>query len=272
MTGRPVGVISDELSLDIATAAELAQDAGVSRLEIRSLRTGRVASTVPDEIDEVIRFTREHGIEITTISPGLCKQPAGTGSSIGALVEVNRGLLRRGIDVAHRLGATRIISFGFRVPKDGTGLGRLPGQLADLVCELGQQARSEGVELLIENHSSCYVATTRDICHLVNAPGGEVLGVNWDPYNAWFAGAPVTGAELAAVLPRLRQVHVKDGRRLGTAVQRLAVGTGDIGWAKIIDGSGDVPLVLEPHRRPRIASFREDLLGLRAMTGSAVAA
>lgn len=268
MVRHTLAVVADEISRDFVTAAEFAQRAGISRLELRNLRTGRFPFVEPEELAEIERYAAVHTISFATISPGLCKQELDPETDIGVLRERNRALLSGAIAGAHRIGARNIITFGFRRPKTRPGHARFPDWCIDFLRECAEEAHAAGLRLLIENHSSCYVATTDDLLDVCRRVDSPKLGVNWDPYNSWARDRDIADTDWAALAPRLGQVHVKDGRRRDGEIERTAIGRGDIAWRTILAahaGNPEVGLVIETHRRPRMAHVSEDIEALTAM-------
>jgi sugar phosphate isomerase/epimerase len=270
--GLSVAAVSDELSRDFATAAELASRYGIAVLELRNLCTGRVPEISLGELEEVLRFRSEFGLRIETISPGLCKQEFAIGADAQDLLTVNRALLDSSMRFAERVGAQRLITFGFRRTKPTHSVAILPPELVEIIQAMASIAKRCGFSLMLENHSSCFVNTTSSAVAVASQIEGGILQLNWDPYNCWFAGGNVGSVAFAGIPPRVRQIHAKDGRRVGGSVERTPLGSGDIPWDVIVNAArlaaAPIQLVLETHARPRIARFEADLTGLRRLMGA----
>lgn len=266
---RPdLSVVSDEISRDFVTAAEFAQKMDISVLELRNLRTGRFPFVAPEEFAEVEKYAGVHGITFRTISPGLCKQELDPDTDIGALQTLNRNLFLSAMEGAHKVGAHNIVSFGFRRPKNRPGHDRLPGWCVEFMHECAERAYADGLRILLENHSSCYVATTDhliELCEKIDSPG---LGINWDLYNSWVHGRGFVPADWMKLAPRLGQIHLKDGRRGALDFERTVLGEGELEWRDVLSahaGAAAIGLVIETHRRPRMRHVTEDILALTTL-------
>ncbi|WP_031498395.1 sugar phosphate isomerase/epimerase family protein [Bryobacter aggregatus] len=95
-----------------------------------------------------------------------------------------------------------------------------PAQIWDrLANELGEYARvaeKGGVTLLLENESSCNVATSKELADMTLKVNSKALGMNWDPDNCWAFGEKVwpDGYHLLP-LKKLGNVQMKAANVLG---------------------------------------------------------
>lgn len=58
-------------------------------------------------------------------------------------------------------------------------------RLANELGEYSRVAEKHGVMLLLENESSCNVATSKELADMTLKVNSKALGMNWDPDNVW---------------------------------------------------------------------------------------
>jgi sugar phosphate isomerase/epimerase len=202
-----LGLVSDEIGLDLRTSAEKAVACGIRRIEIRGLRSGRFPFCDRAELDEVSRILAGEGLTVTAVSPGLFKmtQPRVHDAHV-AVKEV----LPRVAEWAERWGFRRVLCFGFLKSENHALRSRDRHRAAGLLGEAAEAAHTLGLELLVEPEPICLIDTGDNALRTLNAAGSRHLGINYDPGNvAWQTGrSPLP--EYARVLPFIRHVHVKD--------------------------------------------------------------
>jgi len=93
--------------------------------------------------------------------------------------------LELAIRAAHALDVDQLRVFAFVRVID------VPAILDRLANELGEYARvaeKGGVTLLLENESSCNVATSKELADMTLKVNSKALGMNWDPDNVFAFG------------------------------------------------------------------------------------
>ena len=106
------------------------------------------------------------------------------------------------------------------------------GKLVDRIAWIGQRLSASGATLLFETGQE-NARTLGRFLDAVVAAGATGVGVNFDPANMilYDMGDPV--ASLNELMPRVRQVHVKDATRTaspGTWGAEAVVGDGEVDW------------------------------------------
>ncbi len=117
------------------------------------------------------------------------------------------------------------------------------------VGKLAPALRREGVRLDIETHEEI---TTHEILRLIEAVGGDVLGICLDPANLPVRGEAFLPA-IARAAPHTHSTHLRDAVlvRKGGAISRFLapLGHGQIEWgealATLFSASPDVDLMIE---------------------------
>jgi len=252
-----LAIVSDEISRDFDTAVEIGMSWGIRRYEIRNLCTGRVPNVDGSELERVLAAKERLGLTITSISSGLFK------------IETNHPDLERRIvedlpvacDLAHRLGAKRIIDFGFRKPAAGGGkLGNVrgvdyPQQVVDLLGRIADEMAKHDGAFFLENEHVCWADTGEATGRIVREVNRPNLFVNWDPTNAAHFDETVFPDGYNAVKPFVRHVHIKDFRK--THAFRVVVpGEGQTNWPAqlraLIENGYRGNLVVETHMAPKV--------------------
>lgn len=253
-----LAIISDEISLNLEESLRHGKEFGLRTYEVRCLDDfdHRVPDVRPERVRELEQAVASGEIRITALSPGTFKIPL---SETDVLHRQMEDTLPRCCELARRLGANRILTFGF-MREEGGSLEEALFRLR----EAGTIADRFGLELSIENEPGSYCDTgvnTAEVVRSINLPH---VGVNWDPANAVFAGEAAFPIGYDAVLPHIQNVHIKDGIPLpaGKWENRL-LGDGGVNWVGQLHAllrDQPVPhLTLETHVFPLLESTREDL-------------
>lgn len=263
-----LAIISDEISLDLEEAIRHGEDFGFRKYEIRCLDgyEHRVPDLLPGRVERLEEWVREGRIEITALSPGTFKINL---SDTARLREELDRMLPRACEVAARLGAPRVITFGF-MREDGRDVTEAVQRLR----EAAAVAAAHGVELSVENEPGSWCDTGVNTATVLKAVGESHVGVNWDPANAVYAGEAAYPVGYEAVLPLLQNVHIKDGIPLPPDKwENRLLGDGGVNWIgqlRTLLRDQPVPhLTLETHVFPLLESTREDLRRLRLLMRAA---
>ena len=131
--------------------------------------------------------------------------------------------LELAIRAAHALDVSQLRVFAFIRAVD------VPAIWDRVANELGEYARvaeKGGVTLLLENESSCNVATSKELADMTLKVNSKALGMNWDPDNTFAFGEKAwpDGYKLLP-LKKLGNVQMKAGN---------VIGPRKIDWASII--------------------------------------
>ncbi|MFO7725760.1 MAG: sugar phosphate isomerase/epimerase family protein [Oceanipulchritudo sp.] len=263
-----LAIISDEISLDLEESLRHGKEFGIHTYEVRCLDDydHRVPDVRPERIAELEKAVSSEAIRLTALSPGTFKIQLGESEKLRHQME---DILPRSCELARRLGATRIITFGF-MREEGGSLEEALFRLR----EAGTVAGRYGLELSIENEPGSYCDTGVNTAEVVRAIDLPHVGVNWDPANAVFAGEAAFPVGYDAVLPHIQNVHIKDGIPLpaGKWENRL-LGDGGVNWVGQLHAllrDQPVPhLTLETHVFPLLESTREDLRRLDILFSAA---
>jgi sugar phosphate isomerase/epimerase len=112
MSSLKLGIVADEIDRDFRTAAENIKKLGLSRCEIRFLKSGRAPLCDENELREVTKIANGENIEITGFSPGLFKYTTDEAMFRQAMNET----FPRAMEWAQTWGLHSLAVFGFAKP------------------------------------------------------------------------------------------------------------------------------------------------------------
>lgn len=88
-------------------------------------------------------------------------------------------------------------------------------RIANDLGEYAHRAEKEGVTLLLENESSCNVATSRELADMTLKVNTKGLGMNWDPDNEWGQAQSWPDGYKALPIHKLGNVQMKANNVIG---------------------------------------------------------
>jgi sugar phosphate isomerase/epimerase len=252
--GIRVSVITDEVAASEAGAFTFCRQYGVQRIELRNVPGSKRGywDLPPAEMRAFAGRCRAEGVSISFIDSGLLAAPLpGTapvktpGPAEAARYERRMEDLDRVLELAHAVGADKIRCFSFRRVAEPRALF---DRIAEQILPMVERAGRAGVQLVLENESSCNVATTAELVEFAGRIQSKWFGLNWDPGNAAHQETAYPDAYRLLPIARLANVQVK-----GKGI--LPGGPDPVDWRAILaalrkDGyTGDVGL--ETHTADR---------------------
>ncbi len=266
-----VSIISDEISRDPLTAAELAARWGLKHLELRSYYGTRAPRGMSDaDISAVAKAAGGFGLDVPSISPGLFKLTVDDPA-----IEEHRGELgMRCLEMAEMLGADVMVVFPYvRTARDEPEDEWPPELVADFQ-RTADLAGERGITVAIENEPICYAATGQSLARLLDEIDRPNCGANWDPANHFAYRPEDFRGGYEALGERIVHVHVKDHAVDARGTRRtVPAGEGEVDWPAqvraLLDDGYEGLMVVETHFTPRIASSAACVAALRAILDEA---
>jgi sugar phosphate isomerase/epimerase len=264
-----VGVVTDEVSLDLAEALDVSRAWGIDRFELREGSEARFPDFTNAEVRRLEDALR-NGASVTAVSPGILKGPP---ADADRLERELSDVLPRAVEQARRFECPRLVVFGFE-------RGDAPPEDARLrvlrAFETAAEAAAEaGMTVAIENEPGFWIDTPEASARLVEAVGHPALRLNWDPANLHWGGQRPTREGFGAVRPHLDNLHVKDYTPDDPDVPWRPVGEGVTPWEDILSwvvAEAELDHVtLETHCQPRVEASRKSLEALRELIRAAEA-
>jgi sugar phosphate isomerase/epimerase len=220
-----ISIVSDEVSQDLAEVRAFLDAHRLDAIELRCVSGRRVPDLEPVDLETLAHWARSRDPAVVSVSPGLFKCDVGDRDERSRHL---RDVLPRSIELAVRLGAEFLVAFSFenlRGEEPGTGP-------LEALAEAAEACGQAGLPLLVENEPGFLACSGEETAALLDRAGHGNLLVNWDPANAGDLGRDALAAGLRAVFPRVRHVHVKNGKsRPGERFPAYGpLGEGDIDW------------------------------------------
>ena len=254
-----IGIISDEISLDIRESIKLGLELGIKKYEIRCL--GSYEKRIPFVDEEDLNFltqqVEEGKIEITALSPGCFKIKPSEEDELKHHLEE---MLPKTFELAKRFHTKKVISFAFI--KDDFE----EDFVVDILKKVGAEAAKQDLIIAVENEPGFYCDTGEATARIVTKIDLDNVGVNWDPGNAAGCGdiAYPTGYEF--LKPYIVNMHVKDAVAY-PELKCLLLNDGGVNWLGQINALYNDKILsyitLETHYLPMLESTKEDLRRLK---------
>lgn len=261
-----VSIISDEISRDPLSAAELAAEWGIRHLELRSFYGTRAPrGMTARQIEQVAEAAASFGLDVPSISPGLFKIELDDPQ----IVE-HRGELRmQCVDMAEMLGAKMMVIFP-HVRPEGVADDAWPDEVVSDLQATADVAAKRGISVALETEKPCYGATGQSMARLLDEIDRPNCGANWDPQNHHAYNGESFRPGYEALGDRIIHVHVKDTKVDDDGNRSTVVpGEGEVDWpgqieALVADGYEGM-MVIETHFSPKIAASKASAEALIAM-------
>jgi L-ribulose-5-phosphate 3-epimerase len=241
-------VITDEISQDFRTAAELALKYRLQGVEIRSVGEKGPHELGPRDIRGMKAVLEETGLSVCAISAPFFK--CGIDEPVGGQLDI----LRRCADLAHAL-ATALVR-GFTFWRTGDFEAELPRIVSRFTepCEILER---EALTLALEFDENINACNARRLARVIDAVGSPRVKALWDPANDLEdpEGEEPFPAGYEIIKPHMVHVHLKDGKRMSDgSVAAVALGTGDMDYPAVFRRLAQDRyagwVVLETHYRP----------------------
>ena len=263
MDSLALGIVSDEIATDFEEAVGHGLSWEITRYELRVLNSGRVPNVNEEEWERVQTITREKGLQITALSPGIFKHSLSKGDEL--LRELNETLPRT-IAMAQEIGAGLIIVFGFQ--RDEGEPASHYDRAVSLFSQAAALAGASGIGLAVENEPGFWCDTGVNTARLLQDVGSPSMRANWDPCNAYGTTERPYPEGYEAIKDVIVNVHAKDTLK-GALIQCVPIGDGIIDWPGQIRALQKDRIVqhitIETHCHPLVESSKRNVQTLRAM-------
>ncbi len=239
MTTFRFSAFADEAAVDFAGQLAALKQHGIDLLEIRGVDGKNMSKLTNDEARVARQMMDDAGIGLSALGSPYGKYP------IEADFAAHREDFRRGLELAHLLGADKIRMFSFFIPAgDDAAIWR--GKVIDQLGVMLEEAEKAGIFLAHENEKGIYGDTADRCIDLLDV--FPQLGCVFDPANFIQCNEDILPA-FDRMADRITYMHVKDALRDSGAV--VPAGCGDADFPALIARlrALDRPMVmtLEPH-------------------------
>lgn len=252
-------IITDEISQDLSRAISIAEEYGLDGVELRSVWDKGVHDLSQEELDEVKRMLKTHGLAVPCIAAPVFKCDLDNESDYEAHIEI----LRKSARAAAKLGCSLVRGFTFWARGDFED--KLP-IIAGKIAASEPVLREFGVKLAIEYDPGTSANDSHNLVAVLRRVNSPLIGAIWDPGNSVYVpGAERFPRDYERLRPYILHVHIKDVKvdeRSGKA-EACRVGTGDVGFRAVLRRLADDGYAgwvsLETHYRLR-SSISDELL------------
>jgi sugar phosphate isomerase/epimerase len=256
-----IGIVTDEISLDIKESIEIGLKLGIKCYELRCV--GSYEKRVPfideGDLNYILKETSAGRIKITALSPGIFKIKPSDSEKLKFEIEET---LPKTFKLAKKLNVEKIIIFGFI--RDGTP----EDFVVNILKDVAKFAKAENFKLAIENEPGFYCDTGANTASILEKVGAENLGANWDPANAIGAGEFAFPIGYERIKKFVFNIHIKDAVN-HPEFKCLLVGDGSVNWFGQLKAIAKDKLVdtitIETHYLPLVDSTIENLKRIKAI-------
>jgi sugar phosphate isomerase/epimerase len=246
-----LAVISDEISQDFQTVANVLSEYNLNGVEIRSVWDKPPQALNDDDMSKMKDILGKSGIVVAGIASPFFKCNLDNEQERSEHLEI----LKKCIKLAHFFGTKIVRGFTF------WNMGQTEavwGKILEYYREPVKIAESEGIFIGIENEASTSVSTARLLAKFINDVGSSHIRGIWDPANEVYAEGSETPYPDAynRVKPYMIHCHAKDAaHNAESKTESVPVGTGVINWKgqinDLLESNYKGYLSLETHWRPK---------------------
>jgi sugar phosphate isomerase/epimerase len=224
-----LGITTDEIDDDVATAAKFLQQYNLHWAEVRNIWGPYNTSQPLEKIREANRILDEHGIKVSIEGTGFFKIPLPPETPEGqAILDKQWALLDASMERAKAFGTDKIRVFTFMLGRGEAKNEKAYGRIWELTREAAKRAK--GFRLAVENIGGGYVSTGAEAAVLFKNVKENNVGLTWDPNNAGESGEQSFPDGYRKLDPaRIFHVHLRDYKHQD----------GKVVWAKVGDGEFD---------------------------------
>jgi sugar phosphate isomerase/epimerase len=220
-----VAVLTDEMADTPQGAIDFCKKHGLQWVELRNVPgkgAGHYGSLPEDKLKEAAKQFRDNGLKVAFLNTGFFKitlpgtEPARAKAETPEAREKRiarhkaefdrwKDDMQKAIRSCHAFDVNMMRVFTFlRVAEPRSVF----PQVAQVLGEMTEMARKEGIRMCVENEGACNVVTCPEIADFMKLMPQKNFGINWDPYNG-LAQKETPFPDGYALLPKNRLWNVQ---------------------------------------------------------------
>ena len=205
-----LGITTDEIDDDVATAAKFLRGHGLNWAEVRNIWGPYNTSQPVEKVREAQRILDGNGVRVSIEGTGFFKIPLPPDTPEGQkILDGQWKLLEAGMERAKIFGTDKLRIFTFMLAKGESPSERGYARIDELLREAARRAK--GYRLSVENIGGGHVATGAQAGELLKRVKLDNVGITWDPNNAGESGEQSFPDGYRKLDPaRIFHVHLRD--------------------------------------------------------------
>jgi protein FrlC len=189
-----------------------------------------------DHVRAAAKVARDSGIEISSLCLGVLWRFYPTSPDAGVRAQAVE-IIRRAASLAALAGA-KVILLPVGQP-DTLSPEDARDSLVQVLEECVPEAEKAGVFYAVENVGQALARSAENLIDIVSRVDSPACQVYYDVGNATGQGADVP-ADMRALGPRIKMLHVKDFRRTDQKRNVVVIGEGVVDWPGVLQAARDI--------------------------------
>jgi sugar phosphate isomerase/epimerase len=211
-----LGIITDEITQDLAKAVEFLKSYSLEYCELRELWDKNLMNASQEELTRARRILRKHGMRVSNLASPLFKYDLPEMPGPESQRDIFRAqftdqdtdrLLEKASELAHFFDTRLIRIFSYWRVEDPE---KAYPYVRDRLARAAKVAEKNRVILCLENEPACNVGSGRELGRLLKDVHSPHLRGVWDPGNAVTLGEAPYPEGYNAVRGLFAHLHVKD--------------------------------------------------------------
>lgn len=240
MANYILSAFADEAAAGLQEQMDACERNGFRQIEMRFVNARNIVDHTPQECREIRRQLDERGFTLSALGSPFGK--IGIHDDFAAHLDK----FKRGLELCHILGATRVRMFSFYLP-EGEDPATHRAQVMERLARMAEEAQKEEILCCHENEKGIYgdtAARCLDIARTI----GQGMPLVFDPANLVQCGQSVKEA-YDLLEPYIDYLHIKDARLSDGRVVPAGEGDGDLPYVleRYLGREGSHRMTLEPH-------------------------
>jgi sugar phosphate isomerase/epimerase len=222
-----LGITTDEIDDDVATAARFLHQYNLKWAEVRNIWGPYNTAQPMEKIREAVKIFDDNGIRVSIEGTGFFKIPLPPETPAGQkTLDEQWKLLDSALERAKAFGTTKLRVFTFMLGPGETPSAKSYGRIDELIREAAR--RSKGYRLAVENIGGGHVWSGAQSGEFLKRVKENNVGMTWDPNNAAESGEqPFPDGYRKLDPARIFHVHLRDFKHQDGKVVWTAVGQGE---------------------------------------------